>query len=49
MSSYLVEQFGIIPIATGVLLLAKESKCCEKAVKSYPEIFEFTVFVRQNN
>ena len=41
MSSYLAEQFSIIPIATLILL--------EKTVKLYPEIFEFKVFVQSDN
>ena len=49
MSAYLAQQFGVIPMAKRVLLLAQEDKCYEKAVKFYPEIFEVKVFVRQNN
>ena len=43
MSAYLAQQFGVIPMAKRVLLLAQEDKCYEKAVKFYPEIFEVKV------
>ena len=36
-------EFGVIPIVTQVFLLNRRSKCYEKAVKFYPEIFEFKV------
>ena len=40
MSSYLAEQFGVIPIATRVFLFwHRRLKRYEKAVKFYPEIF----------
>ena len=47
MTSHLAEQFGVIPIATWVLYYFwhRRSKFYEKAVKFYPEIFEFKVFL----
>ena len=35
-------EFGVIPIVTQVFLLT-HFECYEKAVKFYPEIFEFKV------
>ena len=48
-SSYLADQFDVIPIAIECYFWLSRSKCYEKAVTFYPEIFEFKVFVRQNN
>ena len=46
MSSYLAEQFGVIAIATRVLLCGIGGQnAMKKTVKFYLEIFEFKVFV----
>ena len=46
MRSYLTEQFGVIPLQHGYYFWHRKSKCYEKAVKFYPEIFEFKIFNR---
>ena len=41
MSSYLAEQFGVIALLHEYYICYRRSKFYEKAVKFYPEIFEF--------
>ena len=48
-SSYLAEQYGVILIATRVLLCHRRSKYYEKLVKFYPEISKFKDLVQSNN
>ena len=47
--SVLLSNLTSFPLQHEYYFWHRRSKCYEKAVKFYPEIFEFNVFVRSNN